>query len=111
MSTNPDKLYFSTTSTHLSDGQEAGDTNIDTVDPRDLGAVITRVSGPGIAPYTINFKAVTPSVTGTATIEEIAGTTTKELKTEGADLTNAIVERPSSTTQARSSGSAIAPLA
>ena len=88
---NPDELYYSTTSAQLSDG-EAGGTDIETADPRNLGPVITRVSSPVIAPRTINFNAATPSVIGAATIEEVTGTTTKETK-EGADLTDA--DRPS----------------
>lgn len=110
MSTNLNEVYFSMNSAQLSDG-EAGGTDIDTMDTRDLGPVITRVSGPGISPHTINFNAATPSVTGAATIEEIAGTTTEESKKEGADLTNVIVIQPSSTTQARLSGPTMAPLA
>ena len=83
--TNPeDDLYFLTTSAQLSEG-EAGGTDIENVDPRDLGPVTTR-QGLGIAPRTIHFNAATPSIQGAATIEEaIAGAPTEELK-EGTDL-------------------------
>ena len=78
MSTNSKELHFSTTSAHLSDGEEAVDTDIDTADSRDLGPVITRVPGPEIDPWIINFNAATTLVAGAATIEEIDGTTTEE---------------------------------
>ena len=87
--TNPEELYFSTNSAQLSEG-EVGGTEIENVDPRDLGVVIT-CPGPGITLRTIHFNAVTPSITGAATIDDtIIGTPTKETK-EGTDLTNNIV--------------------
>ena len=77
--TNPEGLYYSTNSAQLSKG-EAGGTDIETADPRDLAPVITRVS-----------NAASPSVTAVVTIDEtITGTITEETK-EGTDLTNDIV--------------------
>ena len=100
MSTNPEKIYFSTTSAQLTDGEELDGTDIENVDPQDLDAVITRVSGPDITPCSISFNATTPSIQDAATIELIPGNTAEETKTEGVDLIDSNGVRTSTSTQA-----------
>lgn len=84
-----------------------GGTDIENVDPRNLGPVIMR-PGPGITSRMIHFNAATSSIQGAATIEEvIAGTPTEELK-EGTDLIDDTTVR-TSPSQARSPHPSIVP--
>ena len=98
MSTNPDEVYYSTNSAQLTEGDDLEGTDVENVDPRDFGAVITRVSRPGITPRSILFNAATPSINDAATIEQIPGNTAEETKSEGADLINRNGVRTSTST-------------
>ena len=69
MSTNPQELYYSTNIAQLSKGDDIEGTDVENVDQRDFGIVITQVSGLGIAQRAIIFNAATSSVTDAVTIE------------------------------------------
>ena len=86
-----EELYLTATSAYLSNG-EAGNTDIEEVhNLRDIGPVISQPS-PGIAPRTLIFNDITPSVNSATTIEDRhPGTTIEDTTQEGTDLTNEIV--------------------